>query len=260
MTDYIDPAWRPVLEHNGLADFAAWWQLEAGWFEAPNQRRNGWSGVSRVSLSLPDGQVTGVFLKRQENHNTFSWRHPWRGIPTFVREFRHLMHYRACQVPTLDPVYFASRVVDGQSRAILVTRELAGFMPLDVWSTAEPRSRNQRHACLMAVAVLLRKLHRHHVQHNCCFPKHLFARASEDGTVEVRIIDLEKSRWRPLALLCALRDLDTLNRHALGWSRTDRLRFLRIYLDIPRLTFYAKWLWRRLVLRQDKKRRGRLVQ
>jgi hypothetical protein len=257
MQDYIDPTWQAILTHNRLADFDTLWKLEAGWFEEPNQRRNGWSGVSRIELALPDGGTAAIFLKRQENHNTFSWRHPLRGVPTFLREFRRIMHYRACGIATLDPVYFAARVCAGKSRAILATRELTGFVPLDGWLAAAPRSRPLRRACLSAVARLLRDMHRHGIQHNCFFPKHVFVRAAADGSVAAHVIDLEKSRWRPLSLLCALRDMDTLNRYTTGWSRTDRLRFLLAYLGSPRMTARAKWLWRRLAARQDKKRRER---
>lgn len=257
MQDFLDEEWRQVFAANGITGFDSLWNLEAGWFEEPNRRRNGWSGVSRLPLVLPDGQTTAVFLKRQENHNTFSWRHPFRGEPTFAREFRHLLRYRACLVPTLEPIFFATRILAGASRAILVTRELAGFVPLNLWSEM-PHPRAIRVACVQAVAALLQGMHRHGIQHNCLYPKHVFVRDMPDGRVEARVIDLEKSRWRPFATLCALRDLDTLNRYAEGWRQTERLRFLESYLGTPRLTAHAKWLWRALAARKARKARSRI--
>lgn len=258
MQDYLDEAWRATLARHGLADFEGLWHLEAPWFEEPNRRRNGWSGVARLDFGQPGAAAVVVFLKRQENHNTFSWRHPLRGIPTLLREFRHIMHYRACQVPTLEPVFFAARTVAGKSRAILVTQGLTGFLPLDHWLAEDaPRPLGQRRTCLVAVARLLSSMHRHGIQHNCFFPKHVFVRAAANNTMEARVIDLEKSRWRPLALPCALRDLDTLNRHSPGWSRTDRMRFLLTYLGSKRMTPYGKWLWRRLVARAARKHKAR---
>ena len=73
-----------------------------------------------------------------------------------------------------------------------------------------------------------------------------------------RVIDLEKSRRHPLRLMCALRDLHSLNYYSQSiWSRTDRLRFLEKYLGIPRLNGYARWLWHRLEARFGKKSHAR---
>jgi len=253
MQDYIDPTWRPILERNELGDFDALWRLEAGWLEEPNRKRKGWSGVSKIPLALPDGTLAWVYLKRQEDNNTLSWRHPIAGIPTFAREFHHIQRYRAFDIPTLDPVFFGVRTVAGKARAILATVELSGFIALDAWLAEEPRPRTQRLDCLDAVAATLRAMHRQRIRHSCFFPKHIFVRVNQTGGIELRIIDLEKSRRIPLRVGCTLRDLDSLNRHASGWSRTDRLRFLLRYLGVSHVTPYARWLWGRLTVRRAKK-------
>lgn len=257
MRDFVNDRWRAILAHNGLSGFDALWNLKAGWFEEPNRRRGGWSGVSRCELKLPEGGSRAVFVKRQENHPTFSWRHPFAGIPTFEREFKRILRYRACGIPALEPVYSAMRQDGKDQRAILITEELTGFAPLNGWLAASPRPLRLRLACIESVAALLAAMHRHGIQHNCFFPKHVFVRETEAGSIEPRVIDLEKSRWRPLKTLCALRDLDTLNRYSTGWSRADRLRFLKAYLGIERLTPYGKWLWRRLTKRALRKARGK---
>lgn len=252
MKDYIDTAWQDVLAANGLLAFEAWWDLDAPWFEEPNQRRGGWSGVSRHELTLADGGRTAVFLKRQENHSTFSWRHPRKGIPTFAREFRLIQRYHAADVPTLEPVYFAMRDTAAGQRAILVTEELTGYQPLDACPLA---GRQNRLAVLTTVAALLRRMHDSHIQHNCFYPKHVFVRVHHDDHARARVIDLEKSRRRSLVIFCSLRDLDTLNRHTQGWSRVERLRFLKAYLGQTRLSRYGKWLWHKLARRAAHKAR-----
>lgn len=268
MKDFINERWRPILAHNGLRDFTALWELKADWFEEPNHRRGGWSGVSRCELALPDGGTTAIFLKRQENHKARIWSHPVHGAPTFLREFKHIMHYRACGVPTLEPVYFGMHKVGKDHRAILITEELSGFQSMEdrvqAWLKHGAPPRRERLAHLAAVAALLRQMHDHGIQHNCYFPKHVFTRVNADGTVDARVIDLEKSRWRPSRLLCAIRDLYTLNHHSLCWSKSDRLWFFKSYLQIDRLTSYAKWLWRLIERRSHRKNRvnppsGRIV-
>lgn len=261
MHDFVAGHWRAILAHNDLLDFDALWRLEASWFEEPNRRRGGWSGVARCELDLPQGGKCAVFLKRQENHGTFSWRHPLHGVPTFQREFRKIMRYRACGIPTLEPVYFAMRRIGRDQRAILVTEELAGFVSMEdrarVWLENGAPARPVRLRFLRAVAGLLAQMHANGIQHNCFFPKHVFTRVNPDGGVEARIIDLEKSRWRPAKTLCARRDLYSLTRQSLYWSRTDRLWFFKAYLGIERLTPYAKWLWRDVESRSLKKDRLR---
>ena len=259
MKDFINERWRPILAHNGLSDFDALWTLKADWFEEPNHRRGGWSGVSRCELALPEGGTCAIFLKRQENHKARLWTHPVRGAPTFLREFRHIMHYRSGGIPTLEPVYFAMHKVGKDERAILVTEELAGFVSMEDrvqrWLKEGAPTRPARLRMLAAVATLLRDMHAHGIQHNCFFPKHVFVRVDADGSVEARVIDLEKSRWRPSKVVCAIRDLYTLNYHSQMWGRSDRLWFFKSYLQVDRLTPFAKWLWRTVAARSDRKKR-----
>jgi hypothetical protein len=259
MKDFINEQWRKILAHNGLLDFEDLWQLEAEWFEEPNRRRGGWSGVARHDLRLPEGGKAAIFLKRQENHGTFSWCHPIKGIPTFQREFNKIMHYRECGIPTLEPVYFALRRAGRGHRAILATRELTGFLSMEElvqqWLTDGAPARPIRLRYMAAVADLLRNIHQHGIQHNCFFPKHIFTRTNPDGSVEARVIDLELSRWRPFRYFCSRRDLYSLARGSLQWSRSDRVRFFKRYLAISRLTPYAKWLWHAIESRLLKKNR-----
>jgi hypothetical protein len=258
--DFIDERWRPILAFNGLEDFDALWKLDAAWFEAPNHgggRRGGWSGVARCELRLPDGGRAAIFLKRQENYNARSFLHPLRGVPTLLREFRQIMAYREHAIPTLEPVYFGMRGHGKARRAILATAELTGFVSLDVyeqdWLREGLPPRHERLGVLRAVAGLLREMSVHRILHGCFYPNHVFIRVDAGGSVEARVIDLEKSRWRPF-FMCALRDLYSLNRYASSvWSRADRIRFFKHYLNIPRMNACAKWLWRGVAVRSARK-------
>ncbi|MBY0544184.1 MAG: hypothetical protein K2Q14_01380 [Gammaproteobacteria bacterium] len=68
MKDYMNENWQAILKANNLDNFEKLWNLKADWFEEPNKRRGGWSGVSRVELVHPEGGKAVIFLKRQENH------------------------------------------------------------------------------------------------------------------------------------------------------------------------------------------------
>ena len=258
MKDYVSDKWRAILDVNNLASFDALWAFDADWFEPPNHRRGGWSGVSRLEMKLPDGGCIAAFLKRQENHTTRTWRHPVRGVPTFLREFNRIMEYRQCGIPTLEPVFFGVRECDGNQRAILMTEEMAGYVSLsdlgNAWQTNGSTPREVRRQVSIAVADLLRRMHDNHIRHGCFFTKHVFVRLSGKQP-SARVIDLEKSRRHPIRMACAVRDLYSLNCcPTQEWSITDRLRFLLNYLGIERLNPGAKRLWRKIAAVSARKR------
>ena len=76
--------WQQILFDNNLDDFDDIWKLKTKWFEPPNIRRGGWSGVVKIDLDTPQGKI-GIFIKRQQNHITKTFIHPIRGMLTFER-------------------------------------------------------------------------------------------------------------------------------------------------------------------------------
>jgi hypothetical protein len=258
MKDYLSEQWRAVLLHNNLDDFERLWAVDAGWFEPLNERRGGWSGVSRCELDLPEGGKVGFFFKRQENHITRTLMHPL-GIPTFAREMHNILLFKRASVPALEPVYFAVRKNAGQLRAILCTVALEGYIPLETlvekWMREGWPKRSRRLQLMQAVADVMSCMHSHKIQHNCFYPKHIFVCCHEEQ-IRVRLIDLEKAKVVLLRRFATARDLYTLNRHSPGWSRTDRLRFLLLYCGLQHVNEDAKALWRQVALRSRLKGHG----
>jgi len=67
---WIAPEWESTLRDAGLLDIESVSKREFDWFEAPNRRHGGWSGVTRIVLNpdaVPEDQKA-VFLKIQQNH------------------------------------------------------------------------------------------------------------------------------------------------------------------------------------------------
>lgn len=229
---FADEAAQRLLTSNGLGGFDALWALEVGWHEAPNERRGGWSGVSRHVL--PDG--TAVFLKRQDNHLCRTIRHPVRGIPTFYREYRNILRLRALRIGAVEALYYGDRQTGDHWRAILVTRALEGFVSLDEWNELNQESPSAlRQSVIAGVAQACARLHHHRLQHSCLYGKHLFvnqrptpndSRLRED---DVRFIDLEKLRKGFSRQGVSAHDLDQLMRHTPGWNEQDKERFLAAY-------------------------------
>lgn len=259
MSLFISPKWRSLLEANHLGSFDGAWDYRAEWFEAPNERRGGWSGVCRIALPLSAGGELGVFLKRQENHQRRTWRHPFAGEPSFSCEFSMLRYAETHDIPAPRPMFFGSAVVDGKPRGILMTEELAGYRPLDVvvremFADGRPSLARQREL-LCAVAAVVRRMHDARVQHRSLYPKHLFVSWPAGEAPKVAVIDLEKSRTTLIAPMRTVYDLATLTRHSDFWSRSARLYFLLQYLGLRRLDGRARRLCRWIIKRAQRKRR-----
>jgi len=251
MKDYFPARWQDILRHNKLNGFDCLWNLKADWYELPNERRGGWSGVSRCELELPEGGSVGIFIKRQENHITRTVLHPF-GISTFIREIRNILRFKEAAIPALEPVFFAVRKVEGNLRAVLCTKALDGYESLEEiverWTREGWPNRQNRQMLMQKVSSVMSKMHDQKIQHNCFYPKHIFVRFT-DASIDVRIIDLEKAKVKLLRRYATFRDLYALNRHAQGWCRTDRLRFFLLYLGRQHLDPDAKKLWRKIAAR-----------
>ncbi|WP_218104339.1 lipopolysaccharide kinase InaA family protein, partial [Methylophaga muralis] len=143
--------------------------LYTNWFEEPNIRRGGWSGVIRQPIQLETDAVD-VFIKRQENHVSKTLFHPIKGQATFCKEYRNIKRLTKKNIPTLKTIFFGQR----GTKAILVTKALTDYQPLHIASLN--LDRQQKHSLLTEVAKNLRLMHQHHYQHNCLYAKHIFVK------------------------------------------------------------------------------------
>ena len=256
MQNYTHPDWQLPLSGVALADFDALWELDADWFEPPNSRRGGWSGVSRIELEVPGRGKVGLFLKRQENHCSRTWRHPISGVATFEKEFNNILLFQQLNIPSLTPVYFGKRTVEGKLQAILITEELDGYLPLSS-EAIQPDIQNttSRKALLQKVAELMQTLLKHNLAHNGFFPKHLFAKQKE-GEWSIKIIDLEKTQHRFSKQKIMLRELGTLHRHAdKAWTISDRITLLRYYREEKKLSATSKKMILKVIKKASAKRK-----
>ena len=226
MSDFIAEADQALLHSQGLDQFDTLWALSLQAVDEPNTGRGGWSSVFRLDIA-----GHGFYLKRQVNYLTRTLRRPL-GEPTFAREFRNIDHYRKLAIPALQAAYYGQRQVQGELRAMLMTRALDGWTDLDAmlaqWSVlAEAPRRAILHAC----GELARTLHDAGQVHGCFYPKHIFLRASGDRYL-AQLIDLEKTRPLLFGRRDRVRDLEPLLRRAGAWSPDDVRKFLVAYLNV----------------------------
>ena len=128
---FQDNETRQLFEQNNLSEFEQLWALDCEWFEEPNIRRNGWSGVIKYPLTDDQGNIIEVFIKRQENHNHKTLLHPIKGVPTFRREFFNIQRLKKNQIPTISALYYGERKIKGNAQSILITLSLEGYQSFE---------------------------------------------------------------------------------------------------------------------------------
>lgn len=226
MSDRFSSADREILQAHGLDSFDALWALQLDAVDAPNTGRGGWSSVFRLDLG-----EAAYYLKRQSNYLTHTLHHPF-GEPTFACEFRNIQRYQRLGVPALQAAFFGERRVDGERRAILLTRALDDWRDLHSWlsgwSELEAATRKM---LLLACAGLARTLHQAGLRHGCFYPKHIFLR-QDGGRFEACLIDLEKTRPLLLGRADRIVDLEALTRHAGVWSEGEQRQLIEAYLGL----------------------------
>jgi hypothetical protein len=154
MTDFLAAEDRALLERHGLGTFEALWAKQLDAVDEPNTGRGGWSSVFRLDL-----EGHGYYLKRQSNYLTRTLRAPF-GEPSFAREFRNISRYRKIGIPALEAAFYGERKVDGEVRAILLTRALDGWDDLDsLLQRWNELSSEQHSEILKASGELARQLH-----------------------------------------------------------------------------------------------------
>ncbi len=226
---FTDTALRATFANAQLDNFEALWSLQLPWFEEPNHRRNGWSGVVTHSLQQADETDLNLFIKRQQNHNTPTLWSPIKGEPTFRREFRNIIRLQQCNIPAVEAIYYGERKTGKDYQAILITRALDGYLPIpDFYPSCEENPS----ALIQAIAELAVKLHKQGLAHYCFYPGHIFAARDTEGNINLRLIDLEKLRYHPSPSRRIIKDFCTFIRRARFMGKARLIELLDSYTKI----------------------------
>ncbi|MDQ1331804.1 MAG: InaA protein [Thermodesulfobacteriota bacterium] len=248
---------KELLTHNGLGSFGSLWDLKGRFIEEPNYRRGGWSGIVLHEIVLQNGQPLKIIIKRQENHTFRSILHPLRGTPTFYREYKNICRLEKFNIPTLQPLFYGERRINGNTQALLVIRFLNGYRNLDdILTEAGINEHFDLKSIIDSVAEMAAKIHSLRIQHNCLYGKHIFVKTEENGSADVRFIDLEKMHSGLSRFHVAAHDLGALFRHA-PWPGDSWKLFLQSYLDKAGLGKKEKRLYTILREKIGKKRKKR---
>ncbi|MGZ0655524.1 lipopolysaccharide kinase InaA family protein [Coraliomargarita sp. W4R72] len=245
---WTDSSIKPMLEAAGLLDIESVSQREFDWFEAPNRRRGGWSGVSRIVLN-PDAPVAeqkAVFLKIQQNHFYIAPNTYLRKRLTFEREFAAIQALRPHCSALPQAIMFAKWQENGNQGSILVTEALDNWTPLDKWQlgqldTPAPDT-STLHRALEAIARTAREINQAGWIHMCFSAKHLFVKETNNQDFAVRVVDLEKTRQRIGLNRRTIKDCSHFLRHTPKLSDANKVHFLKAYFQTESFTAAQKAL------------------
>lgn len=183
-------------------------ELDLPFFEPRNDRRGGWSGVSRVEWS---GEV--YFIKRQVSHTYREVRRFFRHTPTLRREVRNTHRLNKVDIGCPEIVIYAEE----GANAMMVTKELTGYIDLDRFLPAA--TSEDRKIMLTSLLDKTIRMHQNGYKHGCLYGKHIMV--DEQNLSNVALIDLEKMKYIPRKKSNAVRDISSLFRHTEGWSEAD---------------------------------------
>jgi heptose I phosphotransferase len=183
-----------------------------------------------------------------------NWLQGKRPIVDARPEARALERCAALGIPAPRLVAWG---VEGTSpaarRSFVVSEELEGAERLSAWLRARPRpALALRRALVERLGLLVGRLHAAHLAHQDLYLDHVFLRPDGADAFELFLLDLHRAlpssprrqRWR-------VKDLAALygSARALGGTRTDALRFLRVYAGETGLGALERALWRRCARR-----------
>lgn len=236
---FSDQALANTFAQHGLDTFSGLWKVEIPWFEPPNYRRGGWSGVGTVTFE--DNNQT-YFIKKQENHTYRNWQTFFQKKATFYREYLNILMFNQYAIPSLALVYYGEQAQRGRIQSVLITKALTSFSPLDDAHLMSQLSSDikLRKAVIQAIAAVVARMHAHGIQHSCLYPKHIFVNIHDPQAILVRLIDLEKAKTKLFKSAASKHDLSTLFRHSHAWRNTDKMRFYLAYKESSRLSSSLK--------------------
>ena len=195
----IIPEWEAALEKADLLNIEALTTRKFEWFEEPNLRFGGRSGVTRLCLNpeAPKAEQVMVFLKIQHNHCYRTIQNGMLKRQTFERE---MDAFEGLKDTGLLPelLLFAKWNKDGDVGSVVITRALDGFVEIKDFISQIRRTLSEPDAqirkVLASVADASRVMHEANWLHCSYKPKHVFIGAEKDGKFPIRLIDFERAR------------------------------------------------------------------
>jgi heptose I phosphotransferase len=235
----ISETHRDLLKAGGLETFSDFMTFQGGQVLKRLPSRM----ILKVTIPF-QGANRNLFLKRHTGAITWGerLRAAFSGFsPSWGRkEWEVIQAFRESGIPTLTAAAAGERSDRGRRESFVMTEELEGFCSLEEWvrqHVAPPLSAvriREKRAMIREVARIARTMHGEGFNHRDFYLCHIFVRERGDGTWDWRVLDLQRvDRRRWFRRRWLIKDLAALHFSSPSpqFTRTDRLRFLKVYLN-----------------------------
>jgi hypothetical protein len=136
------------------------WRTPYDWVESPNERRGGWSGASKITLSGEKAVEMPCILKKLQNHSYYLVRNGFVPRPTFERKARNLRYLKEVGIGVPEVFYYGRRKGPGRDQSLLLILELVDYQPLtSIFNADVSRDLTDRTAVAAAIGKAVRRLH-----------------------------------------------------------------------------------------------------
>ncbi|MBN1344106.1 MAG: hypothetical protein JXQ73_15580 [Phycisphaerae bacterium] len=254
----VNHAFIPILQDSGLVSFGSVFRLNVG--ERLDKANIGsWRERWRLDLEDYQGSRRTLYLKRYqspplgEQLKRIFFRRAKRASAWW--EWQRIRNLAAEGIGVPTPVGYGQKMRGFvERRSFLVTEAIPGeslerWVPRHLGPDGDVDWRTRR-KLVGQLALLIRLLHEKKWAHRDLYLSHIFISHNADGQAVFRLIDLQRLfrprwRWRRWRI----KDLAALHYStpAECVPATDRLRFLRHYFNVPRLTPAHRRLIRRVL-------------
>jgi hypothetical protein len=266
----VMPDYKAILRDNGLETVDRWFAC-TGETSLDKPGLDPWR--TRLRVALADGGQRHTFYVKRYDHP------PARATRRAVRsgsgarsvagvEWNWIRQLKRAGIRCVEPVALGESFTDGREiRSLLVTAEVPGDALERVLPTWNHDAANRVRRLISPLADLVAELHRAGFVHRDLYLSHVFLDPDAPLEKALRLIDLQRVR-RPRWSLgrWIIKDLAALDYSAPSEivSRTDRVRWLKRYLDVARLDAHARRLLycvvgkTRRIARHDARRKAKL--
>ncbi len=216
--------------------------------------------VARVAFEV-SGLLYRIFIKR---YNAFSWRARLLSIFTRSGAFRSLQGAAVLQdagFTIAKPIAaLESRRCGAVTKSFYLSEEIVGGKTADTYwredlMIAQPQRLRHRRRFISGLALTFQALHRQGVYHNDLKDANIIVVAEKNGEL-FYLLDLEGTRrYSDLNRRRKIKNIVQLN-HTLGrlLRRTEKMYFLKVYLDSSFASKPVKRRWVTAVLEQSRRR------
>ncbi len=255
----VNPKYARWLERAGLDGVPAVMASQSGLLMRRKDDRENW----RIDLTDDDGRPRVAYLKK---HRTGPPHLLTRLLGTRSDgriEAEQIAALEAAGIPTMTCIAYGEQTRgNGTRESCLLTEELTGFEQLDEFFPKRFPDGDVSDAALRKrliddVADVARTFHAARFNHRDFYTCHYFIRETDDGTFDVRLIDLQRvERRRFFRGRWLVKDLAQLAYSVpRALSIREQMRFAKQYFQTDRLTQAHKRLLIRVLRRRDRMQR-----